>query len=297
MSLLQMTEDEFRERFRNSPVKRAKLVGLQRNACVALGNAGSPAAIPALVRALREGESLVRGHAAWALGRIGGVKARQELESALPLEEEPETREEIGSALAGGLRSVPTLRLPAAPFQEPQSSPAPLREEQNSLVLLRREQNSLALLREEPGLSGTVAGRAELSGPVAEGAELSGAVAGRAELSGPVAGGSRTLWRCFGKSRTLWLCFGKSRTLWRCFGKSRTLRHCFGRSRVLRHCFRNRRALRRCCGKSRVHRRLRIERAVGVPVADRRSPGTGLESPGPDLPHFLFDEDKVSLRQ
>ena len=101
VSLLQMTEDEFRERFRNSPVKRAKLVGLQRNACVALGNAGSPAAIPALVRALREGESLVRGHAAWALGRIGGVKARQELESALPLEEEPETREEIGSALAG----------------------------------------------------------------------------------------------------------------------------------------------------------------------------------------------------
>ena len=101
VSLLQMTEDEFRERFRNSPVKRAKLVGLQRNACVALGNAGSPAAIPALVRALREGESVVRGHAAWALGRIGGVKARQELESALPLEEEPETREEIGSALAG----------------------------------------------------------------------------------------------------------------------------------------------------------------------------------------------------
>ena len=101
VSLLQMTEDEFRERFRNSPVKRAKLVGLQRNACVALGNAGSPAAIPALVRALREGESLVRGHASWALGRIGGVKARQELESALPLEEEPETREEIGSALAG----------------------------------------------------------------------------------------------------------------------------------------------------------------------------------------------------
>ena len=43
VALLEMTEEEFRERFRNSPIKRAKRVGLQRNACVALGNAGDPA--------------------------------------------------------------------------------------------------------------------------------------------------------------------------------------------------------------------------------------------------------------
>ena len=100
VDFLQITDEEFRERFRNSPVKRARRVGLQRNACVALGNAGSPAAVPALARALREEESLVRGHAAWALGRIGGIEARRALESALAHEEEPETREEIRSALA-----------------------------------------------------------------------------------------------------------------------------------------------------------------------------------------------------
>ena len=75
VGLLQMTEEQFRERFRNSPIKRAKLWGLQRNACVALGNIGDLAAIPALVKALddRHLAGLVRGHAAWALGRIGGT--------------------------------------------------------------------------------------------------------------------------------------------------------------------------------------------------------------------------------
>ena len=44
--ILQMTEDDFRARFANSPVKRAKLTGLQRNACVALGNSGDPRGRP-----------------------------------------------------------------------------------------------------------------------------------------------------------------------------------------------------------------------------------------------------------
>ena len=48
IEMLEMTDEEFRRRFSNSPLKRAKLVGLKRNACVALGNAADPAAIPAL---------------------------------------------------------------------------------------------------------------------------------------------------------------------------------------------------------------------------------------------------------
>ena len=94
-SLLEMTEEEFRQRFRNSPVRRAKRVGLQRNACVALGNSGDPAAVPALARALKEAEPLVRGHAAWALGRIGGEDAIRALEQARALEHEPQVLEEI----------------------------------------------------------------------------------------------------------------------------------------------------------------------------------------------------------
>ena len=100
VALLEMTEEEFRERFRNSPIKRAKRVGLQRNACVALGNTGNPNAIPALVGALRDGEPLVRGHAAWALGRLGCSEATQALERALAQEEDPQVVEEIEAALA-----------------------------------------------------------------------------------------------------------------------------------------------------------------------------------------------------
>ena len=99
VGLLRMSNEEFRERFRNSPAKRAKRSGLRRNACVALGNAGDLSAVPALVEALGDGEPLVRGHAAWALGRLGGESARRGLETALGHEEDTEVVEEIERAL------------------------------------------------------------------------------------------------------------------------------------------------------------------------------------------------------
>lgn len=97
--LLSLTEAEFRERFSHSPIRRAKRRGLLRNVCVALGNSGDPQAIPALVGALHDAEALVRGHAAWALGRIGGETARQALEDGLVSEVEEEVRNEIRCAL------------------------------------------------------------------------------------------------------------------------------------------------------------------------------------------------------
>ncbi len=98
-ALLEMTQEEFQDRFRNSPIKRAKLVGLQRNACVALGNTGDPTAIAPLCGALQDTPPLVRGHAAWALGRLGGPEAVQALEGALSQEEDPEVVVEIEAAL------------------------------------------------------------------------------------------------------------------------------------------------------------------------------------------------------
>ena len=98
--LLKLDDEAFRERFRHSPVKRAKRRGLLRNVCVALGNIGDPVAIPALKDALRDAEPLVRGHAAWALGRIGGSDARAALQSALPGESDATVRQEILHALA-----------------------------------------------------------------------------------------------------------------------------------------------------------------------------------------------------
>lgn len=96
--LLRMTQEEFSTVFRRSPVKRAKRRGFLRNVCVALGNSGDSTAVPALIEALEHEEPLVRGHAAWALGRLGGERAAAALTDAAPGEEDPWVRDEIHSA-------------------------------------------------------------------------------------------------------------------------------------------------------------------------------------------------------
>jgi len=72
----------------------------QRNAAIALGNTGDPAFIPDLAQALQDSEELVRGYAAWALGRIGGSRARQVLEASLACEKAEPAKKEIEAALA-----------------------------------------------------------------------------------------------------------------------------------------------------------------------------------------------------
>ena len=99
VALLDMTEEQFRHRFAGTPIMRAKRVGMQRNACVALGNSGDPSAVPGLTRALTTAPPLVRAHAAWALGRIGGAAARTALQLALDSEADPEVLSEIRPAL------------------------------------------------------------------------------------------------------------------------------------------------------------------------------------------------------
>ena len=98
IELLEMSDDKFRGRFAGMPVMRAKRTGMQRNACVALGNLGATEAVPALGRALRQGEPLVRGHAAWALGQIGGAEAGALLLEAASAETDPGVLEEIVAA-------------------------------------------------------------------------------------------------------------------------------------------------------------------------------------------------------
>lgn len=97
--LLRLPREEYVERFRGSPMKRAKLEGLQRNAAVAMGNRLESRYVAPLAEALREGEAVVRGHAAWALGRIGGEEALAVLRNALITEADDGVREEIREAL------------------------------------------------------------------------------------------------------------------------------------------------------------------------------------------------------
>ena len=67
--ILGMTPPEFSAAFKGSPMKRAKLRGLKRNAAVVLGNVGTSEDTDVLTRALDDEEPLVREHAAWALAR------------------------------------------------------------------------------------------------------------------------------------------------------------------------------------------------------------------------------------
>jgi epoxyqueuosine reductase len=101
LELLSLGEEEFRARFRGTSVVRAKRRGMVRNACVATGNGGDPALAPILEQLLEDPEPTVRGHAAWALARIGGASASAALVRAAASETDPWVRDEISAALGG----------------------------------------------------------------------------------------------------------------------------------------------------------------------------------------------------
>jgi epoxyqueuosine reductase len=99
LDLMSLDDASFRRRFRDTPIWRTKRRGLLRNVAVALGNWAHPAAAPALSRALVDVEPLIRGHAAWALGRIASENARRALEAALASETEEWVRSELRASL------------------------------------------------------------------------------------------------------------------------------------------------------------------------------------------------------
>ena len=102
--LLALDEVGFRARFRKSPVRRAGRAGLLRNVAVAMGNSGHAGFVPDLLVALGDDEPLLRGHAAWALGRICPQGDRGEISSRLryhaELEAHAEVRIELDAAIA-----------------------------------------------------------------------------------------------------------------------------------------------------------------------------------------------------
>jgi epoxyqueuosine reductase len=98
--LLAVDEEAFANRYRGTAIWRAKRSGLVRNACVALGNVGDRSSVPALAGALLDHAPLVRGHAAWALGRIGGRLAAESLQKALMSEPDEWVRSECEWALS-----------------------------------------------------------------------------------------------------------------------------------------------------------------------------------------------------
>jgi epoxyqueuosine reductase len=105
-SLMRMTYEEWDKWTRGSAVRRAGYGGMKRNVAVALGNWGAEEAIPVLVEALSDAEPLVRGHSAWALGRMGegapaelALAVAEALSACLCVEADAEVRDELALAL------------------------------------------------------------------------------------------------------------------------------------------------------------------------------------------------------
>ena len=100
IGLFDLEDAAFRERFRHTPLWRAKRRGILRNAAIVLGNRPTRDAIPALVRGLNDSEALVRGACAWALGRYPQPAARRALERRCEVEVDRDVQAEIDAALA-----------------------------------------------------------------------------------------------------------------------------------------------------------------------------------------------------
>jgi len=103
-SLLRFDEEGFRARFRKSPVRRTGRARMLRNVCIAAANSGDTAFVPMLVEALSDADALIRGHAAWALGRLCDAAVRGEVLGALTVamgsEEDHDVLEEMATTIS-----------------------------------------------------------------------------------------------------------------------------------------------------------------------------------------------------
>lgn len=99
LELLALDEAGFTERFAHSPIRRIRRARLLRNACVAAGNWGSEEALGPLKALLMDPEPLLRGHAAWAIGRIGERGGLAAVAAALAQESDADVRGEMAAVL------------------------------------------------------------------------------------------------------------------------------------------------------------------------------------------------------
>jgi epoxyqueuosine reductase len=71
--LLELTDEAYRSRYRETAFARPGRDGMLRNLCVGLGNSGRRDVVPILRRCLQDRSALVGEHAAWALRRLGAA--------------------------------------------------------------------------------------------------------------------------------------------------------------------------------------------------------------------------------
>jgi epoxyqueuosine reductase len=101
-TLKKRTRSEFARCFTGSSFVRLGREATLRNVAVASGNLGREDFIPCLEDALSDDPAnLVREHAAWAIGRLGGERARRTLERQLDCQTDAGVRNTIEIALSG----------------------------------------------------------------------------------------------------------------------------------------------------------------------------------------------------
>jgi epoxyqueuosine reductase len=98
--LIQLRSREFKRRYARTAMGWRGAAVLRRNAAIGLGNALDRSAIPALSASIEsDPHPMVRGAAAWALGRIGSPRAIDALQARRTIETDPTVQEEISAAL------------------------------------------------------------------------------------------------------------------------------------------------------------------------------------------------------
>jgi epoxyqueuosine reductase len=101
VDLVRLDEQTFREQFRPTALERPRRRGLVRNALIVAANVQDEEALDAAADSLQDKDPVVRGTAAWALGRAAGAGAGAALERAREREPDPAVRAEIEAALEG----------------------------------------------------------------------------------------------------------------------------------------------------------------------------------------------------
>lgn len=98
--LLTISNRDFKERFGHVSGSWRGKKPIQRNAIIALAHYKDDTAIPDLIAVLKEDpRPVLRGTAAWALGKIGGSEAYEALKSAASSENDAEVLNEISKGL------------------------------------------------------------------------------------------------------------------------------------------------------------------------------------------------------
>jgi len=107
LHLLRLGSSQFRRLVKGTALRRTGRQQLLRNAAIALGNTGDQRAVEPLIGVLgSHPSSLVRQHAAWALGCLGGTRAAASLQAAVSCDGDRRVREEAGQALAASAACV-----------------------------------------------------------------------------------------------------------------------------------------------------------------------------------------------